>query len=389
MSKQTVTDLKKDIRNLREYLIKNNISFKKENATLVGRKVELIEKVNYLMQRKQITNTKTKTSPPKTSTPSTKTSTPSTKIMQFIPTAPEFPQANAQIPAKKSGVMRVMTYNVQEWLNEKFDQKWKAGFDAKYREHRQFKQFNSGPEIRKVIKEMNPDVVGIQETSDSPYAKQQHKALEKEFHIGLCKADSGWEEDDKYTLHNGLLINKSSVSGAPEFAGKLLGNTERPRCLQVSFAEINGIPMVLATAHLDYEFRDQLINIKNAIKYLKSLKTSNIILMGDFNTFAPNWGLPSPKKSDRKTYDYIIKQGYTDTVKNWFKTIPSTPPSRPDFAGRIDFIFTAPGFPHNKIPILGAYVHYNYHSDHFPVIVDFGVGQQGGKKKKRKYPFNP
>ena len=94
--------------------------------------------------------------------------------------------ANDMIPIKEEHVLRLMTYNVQEWLNDDFHENYSEAFLESQRTHRDIKKYVSGKEIQEVIEALNPDVLGIQETSNSKYSQKQHTQLERNYHSYLA-----------------------------------------------------------------------------------------------------------------------------------------------------------------------------------------------------------
>ena len=140
-----------------------------------------------------------RSSPPKPKPKSIKRSSPPKNTggfeLQTLPISKnDFNKVNKLIPdlSEKKNVFRVVTYNVQEWTPDDI-----------------IKYYRSHKDIMGVIETLNPDVLGLQETSTDKVSKAQHTYLEKKYSKGLCEADTGdktGDTVDTVVLHNGLFL---------------------------------------------------------------------------------------------------------------------------------------------------------------------------------------
>lgn len=267
---------------------------------------------------------------------------------------------NTIIPMPKpSNVLRLMTYNVQEWRNLDFN------MSKKYRKA----NHDSGPQQRDIIDKLDPDVLAIQELgSDESYAIKQQQELSDKYYSAYCKTtDMGWFS----ILQNCVFGKKSALTQLDE----KIYDIGSDRCLAAMIAEFGGMIVIFATVHFDvmaeYETgeltwtNEQLQNATNTLKKLtqlgKAYKTDKIILMGDFNN-----------KSSWEPVKVFTKAGYTNAYEKYFKdngvSLENLGPTQID--ARIDHILISKGW---EFPIVGAYTHYGSESDHHAVIVDIGL----------------
>ena len=119
---------------------------------------------------------------------------------------------------------------------------------------------------------------------------------------------------------------------------------------------------------------------------VKTIKTTNVVIMGDFNSYRRDdyseEDLDKLKKIKKyhgwpdifETPKKIRSLGYVDSFVKFFKTTKQKgnfPKNTSKYGGRVDFIFV------NKeisFPILGCYVMFTELSDHLPNICDLFIG---------------
>jgi endonuclease/exonuclease/phosphatase family metal-dependent hydrolase len=285
-----------------------------------------------------------------------------------------------------------MTYNIQEWKNYEFG---KLSWSTKMSQYNP-KKHDSHNEIMNIIQKLKPDVLGLQESSKSSISEQQYKKLSKNYEIEKCDADAGWFDQLQNvlclnkTLFNNIKFESVSISfnalkdlktNFPKTFKELFDKSfdfseefSDPRCMEISICNLLKETIVFVNLHLSYKKDHQRINIKMALEYLEKhilTKYKNIILMGDFNAkFEDSSNL---KDNDKSIYNYIINNGYINTVDKFvkdnnlnIKDYPSKPSGK-----CIDFIFVYKTWNFNKIRISNIHVYEGYESDHFPVIIDF------------------
>jgi len=64
---------------------------------------------------------------------------------------------------------------------------------------------DSYQEIQKLISIVDPDVLGLQESSTSEQSQQQYQLLQSKYAVSTCNADPGWFAK----LQNVLVVNKN------------------------------------------------------------------------------------------------------------------------------------------------------------------------------------
>ena len=272
----------------------------------------------------------------------------------------EHANSNNDIPKRREGVFRIMSYNVQEFKNYKFGMiPWTDKNTGKHKmQNYDPAKHDSHKEIMNVIFNMDPSAIGIQESSTHAISNEQHQRLIGNGYEGnLCNADPGWMG----TLRNGIFAKGVKIISKHPVPVGVNGD---PRCMSVITISVKGVIIVLATIHLSYKKQNQVRNIQVALEYLKSFNQKNVILMGDFNS------LEGDQIYNYITVDYLDMALMNARMRN---LNPQNVVGNSIYNyKRIDFIFTSKTWDFDKFPLLGTYTHYNFHSDHFPVIADFG-----------------
>lgn len=263
---------------------------------------------------------------------------------------PELVAFNSDIPEKADDAFRVVTWNVHQWC-----------------EADRLGKRNTFDELSRIVRVLDPDVLGLQEVSGRSIGDKQRVS---------CDAD---EE-----LRNELLIHTRVV-----VVDSLSVDIGHNRCMSLAVLSVGNSLLVTAVLHLDvHDGRNRLENIACALYSLEATceayHTNNAILMGDFNSYRKR-DYPQPMyeqlvelKARRyqglnifEAIDYLESRGWQDT----FAGVTPIPANTTFFGGRIDFVFTHPGFDFAKFPLRGAYVYFTGASDHLPVVVDFGFPQ--------------
>lgn len=269
---------------------------------------------------------------------------------------------NAIIPRNNEHTLRLVTWNVHEW-------KTKEGN-------------NSQIDIAETLHVIDGDIVGLQECSGVTPLKTMRNLVS-------CTADSGSYGEK---LRNELLCKRGVQYGATNTF-----DIGHERCLSTSILYMFGKTLLVGVAHFDaYSERNRLENAKNAVKALEELGvkhgTSNIILMGDFNSYRFDdytehnmqqlTAIKQPLAQGMNIFEsikYLEQQGYQDTFvqRSQALNMPNILPRNTTYyGGRIDFIFTHANFDHAHFRLSGCYVFFSTASDHVAVIADFtAVGE--------------
>jgi endonuclease/exonuclease/phosphatase family metal-dependent hydrolase/ankyrin repeat protein len=253
---------------------------------------------------------------------------------------------NKYIPKKDKNVLRLMSWNIHEWRDK----------NSKKNELK----------ILDVFKNLNPDVLGLQEVTHKSYG------------IG-CEADMGSHGEK---LRNDIVVRKS----IDKFYEKAV-SIKHERCMIVAGIIINKEKIIIGNLHLDVSSsKKRMDNISVALGTIEQIAkehdTKNIVLMGDFNSYRiadyneQNYRELTKLKSGLgdgmnifESIDYLEKNGYEDT----FSLRNVLPPINTNFyGGRIDFIFLSKKF---SPQLIGTYAYFSNLSDHIAIIADFRVQQ--------------
>lgn len=165
--------------------------------------------------------------------------------------------------------LNVLSYNIQECLNADFGRlSWDERGDVS-----DYEPFESGPEIRDIIRESNAHIIGLQECNNNDV----FSSIDEDTTVAYvsCPADGGWR---------GRLHNKNGLRGV---AGKQSGKVQLAdhRCLVWTVVVANGREILFANVHVTYRKNLQKQNVDKIQEFIEMAKTEypNIILVGDFN----------------------------------------------------------------------------------------------------------
>lgn len=280
----------------------------------------------------------------------------------FLKDVRKYCSENIHIPSKSKNSLRIMTFNVRMWTNI-YDQP----------------NFN---QIVKNIKELNPDLLILQEVTD-------------------------WEKTSTYFNQLGYdQIGISCITKNPSFGSAILAknclvknhfssifSNQSDSSRELSFVrldlEVNNKNISVYGTHLEV---DDLKNKKSLeiirekqleeiFKNIRTLNHSNIIIAGDFNSIREQdydfkinnfmaWNLLKMR------YEYILKATFNPSTLSLFskygfassfELLGWNGPKFTSWIGAVlDFIF----FNANNFSLEGSYVYYTDSSDHLPVIAD-------------------
>jgi endonuclease/exonuclease/phosphatase family metal-dependent hydrolase len=296
------------------------------------------------------------------------------KIDLFIRDSKRLASENAKIPVHEinNNTVRIATYNIHFWSNPWTDPNYS--------------------EIMQTIKEINADILMLQEVSWGPttYNKKTGiKILEQQF------KDLGYKYGGLSSFCHG-----ASYFGAPfgniifskyPFIADPVNKSfrkNRNRCFTTATIKLpnNKIVSVYST-HLEVFDTDESIRLEQItelIQFIEQTGQKNVLIGGDFNSIRKLdyeyythgkyvWDLLLAEnrrlnfQTQQKALNALSKAGFTDSFTH--ANLP-----RPKFtvwSGLVvDFIFLSK---HWDIPIDGCYIFYTAASDHLPVIVDLKV----------------
>ena len=283
---------------------------------------------------------------------------------------------NKFIPVKTKNVLRIMTWNVHEWRNAN--------------------KSSRQDEILAVIRNMNPDILGLQEVTKSVVENTQAY----KYNILECQADKGSYGE---TLKNSLIVKKG-INKITEFETSI----KHDRCMVVYGIQLAETKVLVANVHLDVSSSERRReNISIAVNYVERIAEKedieNIVIMGDFNSYNKTDYdnktldvLTEMKKSYSgkdifEVVDYLEEKGYRDTFGLRRAKGAQIPANTNIYGGRIDFVFISKAF---TLPLKASYVYYNDFSDHVAIIVDFSLENyeiseavENSNKQKTDYNF--
>lgn len=237
--------------------------------------------------------------------------------------------------------LRVLTFNIHNGIN------WNGKYDLE--------------QIVDFIKEVQPDLGGIQEVSCWWSPKTGFQNMEKFFtkKLGMYTVFSAvLKKSSKAHFGNMVISNYPFVN---VWTQRLPGKFE-PRNYITVQVQIKGIRINFLTTHLGLTYAERLSQVEKIIQLGIQLGKP-LIITGDFNE----------RESD---------PGVTLLKKYWIKQFASPPLGtlrlRKDVIGpEIDMIFTTPGFYLKRIRICS-----NFLSDHLPVIADLELRPSWAKRSE-------
>ena len=278
---------------------------------------------------------------------------------------------NKYIPDNYSEIVRIMTWNVHEFRDAR-------GIDR---------------DMNEVIKQLNPDILGLQEVISSVDNPLPLTA-------GSCTADQG----SHGRLRNTLTIGSTTGIKPSDLQYKEIDLGPHDRCgisSMFSFPKFGEFHII--NVHLEVRSeKDRRENIKRLLSEIKFPEKT--IIMGDFNSYKREDYIPDNltilkeiKKDyglDFETIKLLEDAGWVDVYQQkayelGVKLTDIVPVNTSDKGGRIDFIFLHRD---SKFLVNNTYVYYTDVSDHIPVIVDLKldpdyhspVGVPKEKKEKEK-----
>ncbi|MCL4361709.1 endonuclease/exonuclease/phosphatase family protein [Candidatus Dependentiae bacterium] len=265
-------------------------------------------------------------------------------IDQFILEMKDAAQENSKIPFKDNSIFRIVTYNVHYWKNP---------HDNK----------TTILEMLEIIKNLNPDIVILQEVSPIPgFGMIGHfahsiamKLLEEKVKVpnfAFCN-----------TLGRGqwfgnVIASRTPFGNVEAFGFKAQLDSEENRCYIVAHTQMpNNKELNIYGTHLEVsdktgEFREK--QIKEIFDHaVTKLKNKNFLIAADFNA-----------TRESSTIQLLQKNGFRDC----FSYLGWQNPTLTNWTGKeIDFIFLSPTW---NLPLAGCYVYYDASSDHLPIIMD-------------------
>lgn len=263
---------------------------------------------------------------------------------------------NQSIPKKDPSHIRVATYNVHYWKNA-----------------------NEGlklDEIFEVIKNIDPDIIGLQEVSQTPKSQQKMREfVDKKYQEPLfCKSANlfGYEFGNsllsKYTIASSKIVD--------------LKKNSEGRCAIIAIIDTPLGKITMSTVHLDVfdesgKIREEQIDqLTSALKEAWANQETQI-LVGDLNAIKkdeiePFW-FERIKRADNarnittpsSEIPKLEKAGFVDS----FKKLKVTPPVSTTWSGRrVDYIFLREP---SELSLHGCYIYLSNASDHSVVFCDF------------------
>lgn len=302
----------------------------------------------------------------------------------FIADSIRLRNENSKIPIHHRGdhIFRVATYNVHFWID--------ALGNPSYEN------------IMQVIKNINPDVLILQEVDNGPtrYNRLSEEQLAKRFH------DLGYEYQKfcQAAMFRGAPFGNMILSKYPtQFTSKIFkvdeDNPRERRCFIHALIDLpNQEKLSLYGTHLDVwdeSEKTRSEEIAELIAIADKDTNKNIVIAGDFNALRKKdyaytikgknaWELIQRDDQMRgimntpiDALELIEKAGFADS----FSKAALTGPKFTVWPGRVvDFIFLKDSW---NLPLQGSYVYYDAASDHLPIILDINIGAShfpGGKR---------
>lgn len=249
--------------------------------------------------------------------------------------------------------IKVMTFNVKVYVLSDGINSWPHRFDK----------------VAKLIKDENPDIIGIQELR--PGMLQELASLLPEYNwVGLPR-----RENDEYTP---IFYKKSTVqlrdcgtfwlSETPETPGSMSWKTEYPRICtwgEFQFLERPERQCRVFNTHLDNISELARINGVKVIQfYMNKLNNKNQlpqILTGDFNAY-PASAAVKFWTAEQGFIDAYIKCDDEKNLRKTFHNFEGGEEGEP-----FDYIFVSPDIQILETKIIRSRVEEQYPSDHYPV----------------------
>ncbi|HNE05486.1 MAG TPA: endonuclease/exonuclease/phosphatase family protein, partial [Anaerolineales bacterium] len=237
---------------------------------------------------------------------------PSTITNLPTKTPTELPSPTVSPTPKPLLTVKVMSYNIL-WgagVDREFDENLKAkGQDSQYGRDRL-------PELLSVIKELDPDILGIQEGAGwdrgTPSVIQK---VAEELNMNYFLAKGAASELNVMILSKFKIIETENLS--PE-----VGNVG---ALRVKLTTPDGQPLNVFVVHLDpFSANIRLCEINTLIQYMQPYFQQRTIVMGDFNTTPNLWDHKNLKETGMTLVaieqSWQIDQIWASPSMNWSKT---------------------------------------------------------------------
>ncbi|WZL72420.1 endonuclease/exonuclease/phosphatase family protein [Clostridiaceae bacterium 35-E11] len=204
------------------------------------------------------------------------------------------------------------------------------------------KNFYMIPQLNKIIQflqDQQPHIIGIQEINENNKRGYQVSKLETclkmNQHFGEhVKIGKGYYGIGTFSSFN--IIKRNHL---------LLPSAKEQRGLLHTVVKVNDKNLNILNTHLGLKNQERMKQLEKIEQYLQSIDTP-YILMGDFNTVAPNFNSIE-----------IIDAGKISTKENLGTLMHSTK--------RIDYIFVSP-----DIEVIDYQVLHVNMSDHYPILVN-------------------
>lgn len=245
--------------------------------------------------------------------------------------------ARAASGAARPKTIRVMTYNIHVGV----------GMDKKLDLER----------IAEVIKDQNPDLVGLQEVDRGVERTQRRDEIAEL--AKLTKMDYAFAFNLKYQggQYGVAILSKEPIMATDHHLYLNTREAERRGFIRVE-VRVGGKLINFVTTHLDYQYEDgRVYEAQQLLAAIKDVK-GPLIVVGDFND-VPAGGAYK-----------LMRESFNDA---WFSLRPtdegfSYPADKP--AKRIDYVFTRST---DSIKAKRAWIPETLASDHVPVVADLEV----------------
>jgi len=211
--------------------------------------------------------------PASTPVPSTLTFTPIPRTDTPVPTATptELPSPTASQTPKPLLTVKVMSYNIL------FGAGVDREFDANLKVSGQYAQFgrNRLPELLSAIKELDPDILGIQEGAGwdrgtPPVVQKVAEELDMNYFLAKAAVNAG----------HLMIFSKFKIVEAENLSPEI-GNVG---ALRVKLTTPDGQPLIVFVVHLDFSSRNHRARqINTLVQYIQSYLPQRVLIMGDFN----------------------------------------------------------------------------------------------------------
>ncbi|HVX00496.1 MAG TPA: endonuclease/exonuclease/phosphatase family protein, partial [Candidatus Babeliaceae bacterium] len=266
------------------------------------------------------------------------------------------------ISNKNHDTLRIVSFNVRMWT----DLADKDNFDR----------------VLGVVKELNPDVLVMQEVNNWDKTYSVYTSLEYNTIAASCITN-----DPPFGVV--IFAKNCSVIGSYGARFKNQRLPSRELCFVRLDLQVNSIPLAIYGTHLEVDqvtSKESMENVralqlKEILSDTQILSHNHIIIAGDFNSVREkdyNYELAKRKVWDmvRQRFNaygislepHVLALLEQDGYRSSFEVLNWNGPKYTAWAGLVlDFIFFSRNFSKS---IIGSYVYYTDISDHLPIIVD-------------------